>query len=62
MSPVGSLDIVSIAGQVLYLSLVASASWFANVNNNGNANNNGASNTNVGLRPIFTFSGSVAIL
>lgn len=32
--------------------LNASASYFANVNNNGNANNNGASNTRDGLRPL----------
>lgn len=34
-------------------SRVASASWFANVNNNGNANNNNASNS-IGVRPDFT--------
>ena len=32
--------------------MVASASWFAYVNNNGNANNNDASNAWVGVRPI----------
>lgn len=34
------------------LCTMASASWFANVNNNGNANNNGASNAWAGVRPI----------
>lgn len=34
------------------LCMVASASWFAYVNNNGNANNNDASNAWVGVRPI----------
>jgi hypothetical protein len=32
---------------------MATAAWFANVNNNGNANNNRASNTWVGVRPIL---------
>jgi hypothetical protein len=32
---------------------MATAAWFANVNNNGNANNNNASNPWVGGRPIL---------
>ena len=36
-----------------WLRSVASATNFANVNNNGNANNNNASNTWVGVRPDF---------
>ena len=36
-----------------WLRDVVSASYFANVNNNGNANYNGASNTWVGVRPDF---------
>ena len=35
------------------LSLQASATNFANLNNNGNANNNNASNTNIAPAPII---------